>query len=107
MITVYTQPDCQPCKQAIKVLEDAGLTEGDNFTVIDIREDEDAFVYVADHLEAKVTPVIESDIYDSGALIFGFTAYDKPRLWAFIYAEQEQLDLAEFTADGIDGYWLH
>jgi hypothetical protein len=71
---------------------------GVDFEVIDIREDESAFVYVVDHLEASSTPVIESDVY--GALIFGFTEADKPRLQAFIDAESAP------TVYG-DGTWLH
>ncbi|MGW6624251.1 glutaredoxin family protein [Nocardia sp. NPDC055002] len=83
MITVYTQPGCQPCKMAIKMIRDAGVEP----TVINIREDEEAFVYLVDVLEASGTPVIKSDTYDHGALMFGFTPDNKDRLKAFIDAE--------------------
>lgn len=55
MITVYTQPQCRPCKRVIKQLEDAGLP----VTEIDLSQDLLAADYVKRWLHAKSVPVIE------------------------------------------------
>lgn len=54
---VYTQPACRPCKRVIQKLEEAGV----EFDVIDISEDQSAWQYVIDILQAKSTPVIDSE----------------------------------------------
>jgi len=56
-IYIYSQPDCQPCKLAIKQFEDAGL----DFRVIDISKDSLMRDYVIQHLGAQSTPVIEAE----------------------------------------------
>lgn len=56
LVTVYTQPDCRPCKRVIKKLEEAGI----EIEVVDISKDLLAKDYVSRVLQAKSTPVIEA-----------------------------------------------
>lgn len=57
MITVYTQPDCRPCKRVISKFDQANVP----IKIVDISRDRDARDYVISDLEAKSTPVVESD----------------------------------------------
>jgi glutaredoxin-like protein NrdH len=56
LVTVYTQPECRPCKRVIKKLEDAGI----ELEVVDISRDLLAKDYVSRVLRAKSTPVVEA-----------------------------------------------
>lgn len=52
-VTVYTQPNCLPCKRVIKKLEQSNI----EFDVVDITENERAYEFVKG-LGAKSTPVV-------------------------------------------------
>jgi len=85
MITVYTQPGCGPCKQAIAALDVHGV----QYQVIDIREDPESLEHIKE-LGATGTPVIEND---EGFCILGYGEAAKSQLENLIKWEQ--------------GYWLH
>lgn len=57
MITVYTQPDCRPCKRVISKFGQASVP----IKIVDISRDQDAREYVTGDLGAKSTPVVEGD----------------------------------------------
>jgi arsenate reductase-like glutaredoxin family protein len=54
MVTVFTQPECRPCKRVIDKLSEA-----------DISEDLLAKEYVTRFLQAKSTPIIEAPGFDA------------------------------------------
>lgn len=56
MITVYSRPQCLPCKRVIDKLAAAGL----EFEVVDVSKDAKAYDYVVNQLGAKSTPVVTS-----------------------------------------------
>lgn len=56
LVTVYTQPDCRPCKRVINKLKDEGIV----LEVVDISKDLLAKDYVTRVLKAKSTPVVEA-----------------------------------------------
>lgn len=58
-ITVYTQPGCKPCHQAMQKLDDAGL----DYDTVDITKNGDAYTYITQVLKAKSIPVITSDTH--------------------------------------------
>jgi glutaredoxin-like protein NrdH len=60
-VTVFTQPDCRPCKRVIDKLTEAGLP----IDVIDISADLLAKEYVTRFLQAKSTPVVEAPGFDA------------------------------------------
>lgn len=74
-ITVYTRPDCQPCKATKKKLEQLGA----DYTVVDVTEDADALDLIRDlgYLQAPVTVVRDGD----DEIHWGGYAPDKLR-WA-------------------------
>lgn len=55
-VTVYTQPECLPCKRVISKLQDAGV----EIEIVDISKDLLAKDYVTRVLQAKSTPVVEA-----------------------------------------------
>ncbi len=59
MITVYSRPDCQPCKATKRKLEQLGA----EYTVIDVTEDPDALTLIRDlgYLQAPVIVVRDGD----------------------------------------------
>lgn len=59
-VTVYTQPNCLPCKRVIKKLEESGIEP----EVVDITENDLAYSLVKNTLGAKSTPVIVSEVMD-------------------------------------------
>lgn len=56
VVTVYTQPECLPCKRVVKKLEEAGVP----IDVVDISKDMLAKDYVTRVLRAKSVPVVEA-----------------------------------------------
>lgn len=97
MITLYTQPGCQPCKQAKQMLLDGDLEEGIDFVVLDIAASEAARDFVVNELGAKSTPVITSWSHPP---VLGFSAQGKKQL-----AEIIEIHKAPRTYG--DGTWLH
>lgn len=65
MITVYTQPDCRPCKRVMDKLTAAGIS----FETVDISKNAFAKDFVTRVYQAKSTPVIE---YADGQAIVGY-----------------------------------
>ena len=65
MLTLYTQPACRSCDRVKAKLHEAGV----RFTIVDISEDQDAWAYLVNNLEAKSTPVIETL---DGEVILGY-----------------------------------
>lgn len=57
MVTLYTQPECLPCKRVAKKLTEAGI----EFELVDISRDHVSADYVKRVLMARSTPVVESD----------------------------------------------
>lgn len=53
MITVYTQPNCQPCRATVRVLKRKGYT----IDLVDVSQDEEAGRFVRS-LGYKKTPVV-------------------------------------------------
>lgn len=93
MIIVYSQPDCQPCKMAIKMLDDAGV----DYIVNDISQCIMCKEYVTEDLGAKSTPVIHRMGEATDVNIIGF----KPdEIKAMIERESAP------TVYG-DGTWMH
>ncbi len=74
-ITVYTRPDCQPCKATKKKLEQLGAA----YTAIDVTEDDEALALIRGlgYLQAPVIVVRDGD----EAVHWGGYAPDKLR-WA-------------------------
>lgn len=66
MITVYTQPDCRPCKRVIGKLEEAGI----DFETVDLSTDALARDFVQRAYQAKSTPVVADDA--EGSVIVGY-----------------------------------
>lgn len=60
LVTVYTQPDCLPCKRVIAKFQEAGI----EVEVVDITKDLFARDYVERCLHAKSTPVVEAAGFD-------------------------------------------
>lgn len=56
VVTVYTQPECLPCKRVISKLQEAEI----DIEVVDISKDLLAKDYVTRVLRAKSTPVVEA-----------------------------------------------
>lgn len=58
-VTIYSQPDCYPCKATYKKADQVGL----DYSVVDIREDHDARDYVIGlgHLSTPVVVVSHED----------------------------------------------
>lgn len=59
-VTVYGQPNCQPCKRVKEKLEEAGI----EIEYVDITEDANARDYIVGELKASSTPVIVTDAHD-------------------------------------------
>lgn len=66
MITVYTQPNCRPCKRVIDQFKAAGI----DHEVIDLLENALAADFVLRALKGKSTPVIHDDV--TGDIIRGY-----------------------------------
>jgi glutaredoxin-like protein NrdH len=56
LVTVYTQPDCRPCKRVISKLEQAGI----EIEVVDLSRDLLAKDYVTRVLRVSSTPIVEA-----------------------------------------------
>lgn len=56
-VEIYTQPGCQPCKQAAQFLEARGVS----FVEYDITKDTKALDRLLDELESRQTPTIVVD----------------------------------------------
>ena len=56
VVTVYTQPDCIPCKRVVSKLQDAGVP----VDVVDIAKDAVSRDYVSRVLRATSVPVVEA-----------------------------------------------
>ena len=56
MITVYTQPDCRPCKRVLDMFKEADI----EVEVVDVHNNLFALDYVKRALQAKSVPVIET-----------------------------------------------
>ena len=65
VVTVYTQPECLPCKRVVKKLEEAGVP----IDVVDISKDMLAKDYVTRVLGAKSVPVVEAPGFE---VIYGY-----------------------------------
>ena len=59
-VTVYTQPNCLPCKRVIRKLQEANI----DLEVIDISLNVVAKDYVTRCLHVKSTPVVEADWFN-------------------------------------------
>ena len=69
-VTVYTQPNCQPCRLVKKKLEDAGVA----FDEVDLTTNSDAHTYITKVLMASAVPVIVTDTHEP---IIGLSDPDK------------------------------
>lgn len=85
MITVYTQPNCGPCKQAIAALDVHGV----QFEVIDVTEDAESLEHIKS-LGATGTPFFMND---RGDTFQGYEGESRVKLLDMIFED--------------DGYWLH
>lgn len=65
MIYLYTQPTCLPCKRVASKLLDAGI----DHQVIDVTKNLLAADYVKRVLQAKSTPIVETE---DGEVIVGY-----------------------------------
>ena len=89
LVTVYTQPDCRPCRRVIKKLEEAGI----ELEVVDLSKDLLAKDYVQRVLRVSSTPIVEA---------FGFpliVGYQPDKLKEFIHEVR-----IEQNADEIHDY---
>ena len=66
MITIYTQPDCRPCKRVIGMFDDADVS----VDIVDIADDLIAKDFVIRGLQGKSTPIIHDD--ETGETIRGY-----------------------------------
>lgn len=56
LVTVYTQPECRPCKRVISKLQQAGI----EIEIVDLTRDLLAADYVKRVLRATSTPIVEA-----------------------------------------------
>lgn len=56
-VTLYTQPDCLPCKRVAKKLTEANI----RFELVDLSKDRVAADYVKKALRASTVPIIEAE----------------------------------------------
>jgi glutaredoxin-like protein NrdH len=95
MITVYTQPDCRPCKRVIEKLEEAGV----EIDIVDLTKDMAAKDFVQRAYQAKSTPVVVDDV--TGEVIVGYQpdrikkmildhTLDTEQIHDFVYEGEEE-----------------
>ena len=86
VVTVYTQPDCLPCKRVIAKLEAAGIP----LEIVDLTRDMLAKDYVTRVLQATSVPIVEA---------YGFeviAGYQPEKLHQFI-AEWNLSDIHDYV----------
>jgi glutaredoxin-like protein NrdH len=54
LVTIYTNPQCQPCRFTKKRLDDRGI----EYRVVDLSEDPEALKYVTEELGHREAPVV-------------------------------------------------
>ena len=62
MITVYSQPACQPCRLTKMLLDSKNI----KYTEVDVLSDDDAYYYVTKELGKRNVPVVvteKGDVY--------------------------------------------
>lgn len=62
-IMVYSKPNCMACKMTYRALDQANL----DYQVIDITENENAFIYVTQDLGYQQAPIVVVDDQDHWA----------------------------------------
>lgn len=60
LVTVFSQPNCLPCKRVVSKLKAAGI----HVDVIDVTRDELAYTYLSDTLGVASTPVVEANGFE-------------------------------------------
>ena len=89
VVSVYTQPDCLPCKRVINQLQQAGVP----IEIVDLSKDLLAKDYVTRVLRATSTPIIEA---------YGFeviVGYQPDKLKEFI-SEWKLSDIHDYVFEG-------
>jgi len=59
-VTVYSKPNCPPCKKVKDILDKAGIAYDD----VDVTTNDEAYSYVTGALKANAVPVIVTDTHD-------------------------------------------
>lgn len=95
LVTVYTQPNCLPCKRVIAKLRNAHI----EVDVVDVSKDESARRYLTDVLNVSSTPVVETFGYET---IVGYEPSKLRELIENLVIERSVDDIHDYVTEEED-----
>lgn len=92
LVTVYTQPNCLPCKRVVGKFKAAGI----EVDVIDVTADPLAYTYLSDTLGVSSTPVVEANGFEH---IVGYQPEKVKDLIASLLIERAVEEIHDFVGE--------